>query len=323
MDRKLLTNFSLVFILETYNRLVGYLLILVALKYTGSEGLGIYSFVNTLVSLLITFSGLGINLLLTREFARDGRNFNRMYLNVTILKLITGTIVYIIFYLIGSQHFDPVVWEILKVVWIVTIIETIAGTSFSIFYGTETVQYIVYISLIMKTIILATAPYVLSHSGDIKLFIYTFFTLRTLQNIIITLASFRVYGLPEPKVSIRDIGGLLKATLPFALNTNVSYIFVQTDILMLGFLTTYSDVGVYRFGFMFVEASLLISNVIVKVSYPRLSKVLYNQEDGWNFVKTLVSKTLGIATAITISLITLADYVIPFFFENIPEGAVS
>lgn len=66
MDRKLLTNFSLVFILETYNRLVGYLLILVALKYTGSEGLGIYSFVNTLVSLLITFSGLGINLLLTR-----------------------------------------------------------------------------------------------------------------------------------------------------------------------------------------------------------------------------------------------------------------
>lgn len=288
------------------------------------EGVGIVNFVNTYASYFTLFAVLGIPLYAVREIAKIRDNIRALELFVSqmiSLELVTTlfiSCIYIIsIYFIGQLNEHSVLFLIAGI--------SLYITPFKIewfFSGKEEFGYITFRSLIIKTISVILLFFVVKDKDDLINYI--------ILNLFATVANefwnyVKLYKIGiRPHFTLKDCKKHIKPILTLFASSIAVSIYVMLDTLMLGFQSTYQEVGYYNSSMHLIKTLLPVTTSLSAVVIPKLS--LYIKNNDIETINILMTKSLDVvsflAFPITLGVILIAPTFVPLFFGEQFLGAV-
>ncbi len=270
-----------------------------------ADGIGQVNFFNSIIQYIILFSSLGIPLYAVRESARvrnDEKELSKVSFEIvmlhTALTFIGYLIVFILCFSVDKIASDLPLFLLLSL----NIIFNAIGCNW-LFQGVEDFKYITIRGLIVKAFCVSLL-FICVHSRE-DLFWYAFLTVMgTVGGNIFNLGRMRLYVKPSwHKWKDLDIKRHIKPCLKiFALNLIVS-IYVNLDLVMLGFLKDESAVGFYTAANKVIRVMLSIVASLGSVLLPRLSNLIADN----NFVEfnRLSQKAIDFIVFISIPLLVV------------------
>ena len=293
-------------------------------RVLGVENVGLVSFVLTYVSYFVLFATLGIGYYGVREIARhqnDRTKSSKIFSELFLINIVSTFVASVVF---------------LLTVYTVPLLETdrhlllIAGLSLYLaplsidwyFQGLENFRIITIRSLIIKGMSIAglfvfvrqsddLIPYILLNVGSV--------VVSNMWNVLYAKAnrltiSFRDLQL---KKHIRPVLVLFVSVLAIS-------IFTMLDTLMLGFMSTYTEVGYYTSCTKVTRLILPVFTAIGSVLLPRLS---FNQQNHDHLANAmLLQKSFDLTAFFTapamIGLLLIAPRFVPVFFGAEFLGAI-
>ncbi len=139
----------------------------------------------------------------------------------------------------------------------------------------------------------------------VSLFIFSFFTLLTL--ILRVKEKNKIFEKKQYKT-------WLKISFPMMLVISVQFLILRADIIMLGILTTATEVGIYSVGAKLAQAVTIGMMVLNIIFSPRASELFHKKN--YNGLRRLYFKTLRFQAGFTVllagALALIAPYIIHF-----------
>jgi O-antigen/teichoic acid export membrane protein len=261
------------FTANIFYKFTGYLVIVILAKSLGKENLGKFFFALSFTGLFIIFSELGINTLLTRALSRDKNNIHVYMSNVLGIRLMLSLLCFVIINFIAFFT-KRQLFIIILLASIFILIESIYSSLGALFLAYKKVKYNIVSGVSAKILL-------------IFLLIFLILTQRpTLINILwihIISSGFMLFlalGITRNKITTINLSydfklykQIIKSSLPFALLTIMGIIFYRVDSVMLGFMKSYKEVGIYGAGYKLREASYFIPGVAAMILYPHMAEL--------------------------------------------------
>jgi len=288
------------------------------------EGVGIANFVNTYSSYFALFAVLGIPLYGTREIAKKrndlkaSETFVSQIISIELLSTLLVSLFYLLsVYLIGQLNENATLFLFAGI--------SLYITPFKIewfFSGREEFGYITFRSLIIKTISVLSLFVFVRTKDDILSYI--------LLGIFATIANemwnyIKLYKMGiRPHIQFKGCAQHLRSVLLLFASSVAISIYVMLDTLMLGFLSSYQEVGYYNSAMHVIRALLPVATSLSVVAIPRVAN--YIHEGDTDKVNELMNKSLGIvsflAFPLTIGIIMISPSFVPLFFGNQFYGSI-
>ena len=288
------------------------------------EGVGIVNFVNTYSSYFALFAVLGIPLYGIREIAKlrdDIKASERFVSQMMSIELITTLLISCVYimsvYFIGQLNKHSLLFLIAGI--------SLYITPFKIewfFSGREEFGYITFRSLIIKTISVVLLFFVVKDKGD--LINYVFLNLfATIANELWNYVKLYRIGV-HPYFTLSGCKIHLKPILTLFASSIAISIYVMLDTLMLGFRSSYQEVGYYNCAMQLVRTLLPVTTALAMVAIPKVA--IYHKSEDIQMINELMTKSLGIvsflAFPITIGIIMIAPIFVPLFFGKSFYGSI-
>lgn len=288
------------------------------------EGVGIVNFVNTYSSYFALFAVLGIPIYGIRETAkiRDDIRASETFVSQMIsLEFVTTLFVSCIYIIsvcfIGQLNEHALLFLVAGI--------SLYITPFKIewfFSGREEFGYITFRSLVIKTLSVILLFFVVKDKDDLINYI--------LLNLFATIANefwnyVKLYKLGiRPHFTISGCKIHLKPVLTLFASSIAISIYVMLDTLMLGFRSSYQEVGYYNCAMQLVRTLLPVTTALATVAIPKVA--IYHKSEDMHMINELMTKSLGIvsflAFPITIGIIMVAPVFVPLFFGDSFYGSV-
>lgn len=288
------------------------------------EGVGIVNFVNTYSSYFALFAVLGIPVYGIREIAkiRDDIKASEIFVSQMIsLELLTTLFVSCVYIIsvcfIGQLNEHALLFLVAGI--------SLYITPFKIewfFSGREEFGYITFRSLVIKTLSVILLFFVVKDKGDLINYV--------LLNLFATIANELWNYVKLYKLSIRThftLSGCkmhLKPVLTLFASSIAISIYVMLDTLMLGFKSSYQEVGYYNCAMQLVRTLLPVTTALATVAIPKVA--IYHKSENVQMINELMTKSLGVvsflAFPITIGIIMIAPVFVPLFFGESFYGSI-
>ncbi|WP_456365945.1 flippase [Thermococcus sp.] len=314
LKRKLIINASWLLAGQSLQKLISYLVILIISRTVGDTGLGQYSFVISFTGFVSYLSDFGINYYIMRELARD-RGKKDLVSYALGFKVVLALIDWLLIVFLALQ---------LNKTWVVktaiilygsgAVLNTIGLLFTSSVFAHEVTKYETYSVLTERSLTLIAGGAVLFITRDLL----AFFVVLTANLFLLNF--LRIY-FGSKFVSVRPAFEpgkwleILSKSYVFWFIYIFSFIYFNTDIIMLGLMKPDRVVGWYKAGYFFIQAAMLVPSVVVNTTMPSISRlwvedrktlrVLFNRA----FQLLLVT---GIVSAL--GLFVTASYLIRIFF---------
>lgn len=252
-------------------------------RVLGTEGLGIFSYSVVVVSLLGIFLNAGMPMLITRELSRNSRNENysamsglvkwSFYLLIAFSSIALA-IVYCYLFLFKSGLDSIVYYEVWVVSFLILPFAAIMHRGRGILLGLNNpVAANLTEQLVRPGIALVLYAMVsIFVEMDPLVTIIIFILAYLLTSIFVT---WQVRKSIPPKVrhakSVLYTKKWLLALVPLTGLAGLSIVKHQTDIIMLGAMTSYSDAGVYRVASQIAAIPAMLMVVLNSVFSPKIA----------------------------------------------------
>ena len=288
------------------------------------EGVGIANFANTYSSYFALFAVLGIPLYGIREIAKKqndlkaSEEFVSQIISIELLSTLLVTFFYISsVYLIGQLNENATLFLFAGM--------TLYITPFKVewfFSGREEFGYITFRSLLIKTIsVLLLFVFVRTKEDILNYILLGIFA--TIANEVWNYVKLYKMGI-RPHIQFKGCAQHLRAVLLLFASSVAISIYVMLDTLMLGFQSSYQEVGYYNSAMHIIRALLPVVTSLSAVAIPRVAT--YIHEDDTDKVNELMNKSLGIvsflAFPLTIGIIMVSPSFVPLFFGSQFYGSI-
>lgn len=288
------------FLGEVSGRVFKILLVIYAARNLGAEGWGIFSYTLSVASLLMIFTDVGIDNLITREISQKKENY-KMFTSAALL--IKGVILVIstalVIFVGPVISTIPAASNLFTVIAIILLTDAIRGNGFAINRTTDEMEKETLIKIVMNAIIFGLGfflvradptPMSLAISYAVGGIIGTVLILGIVKNII---SEFMV------KVDKKTIKSVLKTVFPFTIIAVVGTILANTDVFMLGLWKTPKDIGVYVAVQRFYQFIAVVPAMITTATLPLISQLANRDNEK---LKKIVEKILTIFMIIIIPM---------------------
>jgi O-antigen/teichoic acid export membrane protein len=285
-------------------------------RVLGVENIGIVNFATSYVSYFILFAALGVGYYGVREIARyknDMEKTSEIFSGIFKINTITTIIVTIAY--IASVYYIPELRQHCKIFIISGITLYLAPITIDwYFQGLENFKMITIRSLIIRCLSFAGLFVFVRQREDIIPYILLS-AFATIATNIWNLGYARKIGL---KIRWRSIHSKIhiKPMLVFFMSNVAISIYIMLDTLMLGFLSSYEQVGLYT---SVIKIFAIVTGGISAINatlIPRLS--FNNKEQNHEANKALLQKTFDINSILIIPMATgvclIASRFVPVFF---------
>jgi O-antigen/teichoic acid export membrane protein len=252
----------------------------------GTAGYGVFSYAITLAGFITLFMDPGVNSILMRDAAKSGAEeqrqiFSTMFLLKLCLLVIGVGVVTLIAPLFSTL---PGARAILPIVAIVLALDTVREFFTSLLRAQERMQW-------------DAGIFLLTNLG-ILIFGFTFLALRTTPGALawgyvagdvlgIALATFVIRDYFRKflsHVSLWRIGPILNAAWPFAITGALGTLLTSADILIISWMKTSSDVGIYSAVIRIIQVLYLIPVVIQYSALPLFARLAHKDNPGFRAV---------------------------------------
>lgn len=304
---------------EIISRLLKMILVVYAARILGVAGWGIFSYAISIASLLYIFSDFGLENVVTREIAKSSDEklhyfSTAFFIRSILLALCLLVIFFITFFIIHTTE----IREILFPIALMLAFDSLRNLTLAISRALEKMEQEAYIRSLTSFLVVGLGLATLIYIPSIKNLAYAYL-LGSFAGLIISLYILRTYIAYIPEYfSKKLIGPIMKIAWPFCIFWVTATIMVYTDIIMLGWWKTPTDLGLYSAARRLVQFLLVIPNLIAFTTLPLFSKLVTESREKLRetFEKTL-SFTLLLGLPIVVGGILLGkDIVLVVFGES-------
>lgn len=314
--QRIAKNMAVLFVARIANMLLGFFYVMYVARYLGPANYGILSFALALTGIFGVIANFGLDPLTVREVARDKSLAGRYLANGIILKLIFGSLTFLIVSLVVNFLGYTEVTK--KVVYIVTVSTIIAGINNlfnSIYQAFERMEFISIEQILQSVLSLVFAITAIRLGLSVMYFamIYLIVNLIVLgYNVVITAWKFLK---PKIEVDLSFWKGVVKEAWPFALTAVFVSIYYWIDSVMLSYMKGDEVVGWYNAAYRLILFLLVIPSIYFTTLYPIMSRFFKSSKDSLKLTFERSFKYMSmLAFPIGVGTTLLADRIIILIF---------
>lgn len=320
--RTILKNSAWLSVAEIGARIARGGLAIIAARILGASGLGVFAYAIALGGFLTFFEEAGINIFVTREFAKSPERRHVIFRTALILKISLLAIAIIGFLTIGPAISSiPEARLIIPVVALVLIFDSLRGFFFSISRAEQQMHLESKVQLLTNTLIvifglgfLAISPTPLSLAAG-----------YALGGGIGCVAIFWLVKKYIPWQRNSFSPGLLReifmAAWPFTILAVSNVLIFNTDTLFLGHYGTSTQVGLYGAASRLIQMFYILPSLFAATTFP----ILVIKGTDPEALRIALRKSLwlmgGVALFLTIPILIAPTFIITLVFGNEFAGA--
>jgi O-antigen/teichoic acid export membrane protein len=306
---KLVKNSIWLFGAEGLSKVIALVTQIIAARFLGGEGYGIFSFAFAATGTLIIFIDAGLSIFLTREVSRHPQNASGYLHNVLVMKLklslATGLV------LAGAlwiSALEQVSLLSAVAIGLALMINGYTEMYMAVFRAFERMRIVSILLIAQRILFFFLGLAVLLQGGDVVIFSTAFFV----SAVLILVAAHRQmvvnYSEPSPPASDRQlVREIFNGALPLCGLLLFTYIYFRIDAVLLFFLRGKLETGWYSAAFKLIEnISWLIASIRLGV-FPVLSKTFKEGSDHYQKIwQQTVRYLLLISIPLAVGMMLLA-----------------
>lgn len=251
-------------------------------RVLGEEGLGRFSFADSIVSYLLLFSALGIPTYAIREGARlrdDKKRITDFAAEIFTINTITALLAYflLLMLILGQDRLQ----RESALLWILSI--NILTNTIGRDWINNIYEDFLYITLryVFFQIISLVLIFLLIHSNQ-DVLVYTIIMMFANSGAYLTSCLYTMKRVPLKLTFRINAREHLKPILILFCSTIAIQIYGRADIVILGYLRSNAEVGIYTIAFKIYALIKALINAVIMVTIPRLSYYLENDYKSYN-----------------------------------------
>ncbi len=281
----------------------------------GVEGYGRIEFAFNIVFWLVLLLRDSSDVIVARELSRHPRLIRPLVDQVLAYKTLFALVLFSALSLVGSCTLgDRSDWLVL-VLYGLMLFTTAIGLDF-VFRGTERMG-LVALSLCIRTGIYAIGVLVCVRDASRIAWVPIWLTVGELSGIgLIWLSYLKNYRLPRPRLSLRFLSIMVQRGRTVCMIQLSQAVINTADLLVVGFLSSWGDVGRYGAPHRMVTALLTFGLILQQAAFPTLSR-LWRQTAGAgrealdSLVEVLMTGLVPVAVGCTVLADPLVHLVLP------------
>lgn len=298
-------------------RLIKAIIIIFAARVLGTDGYGVFSYAITLAGFLTLFMDPGINGILIRDASKvDDKERHTIFGTMFVMKgvlLIVGVLV--ILFVAPLFTTLPGAKVLIPIVALVLALDTLREFFFSLIRSMEKMEWEAAIFLLTNAGIVVFGFIFLGYAVNAKSFSWGYVVGDAIGTIAaaIALRSYfkRIFARFDPS----RVMPILRAAWPFAISGALGLLFTNSDILIISWMRSASDVGVYSAAIRIIQTLYLIPGMIQLATLPHIARLAKHENERF---RAALERTLGMIFLASIPLsiggIVLGTQLMSFIF---------
>ncbi|MFH0806555.1 MAG: flippase [Candidatus Brennerbacteria bacterium] len=312
---------------QIVGRLIRASVIVYAARVLGTEGYGIFSYALGLASFFTIFADIGVGTILTREVSQKPAQAPQYFatafwIKVALISITALAVVFIAPYVSNVAA----VYTLLPLIALLIIFDNLREFCVSYFRAQEKMEREAFVNLITNVAITAFGFVVLFYSKTSEALAVSYVSsagIGMLASIYILRKEFSYVVANFRKEMVKEI---LTAAWPVALFGILGSFMINIDIVMLGWLKSAHDIGLYSSGQRIVQILYLLPTILGSSTFPSVSRFVGSgdHERIGMVTERIMSFVLLMALPLVVGGIVLGEPIIAFLFgSEYVAGAIS
>lgn len=302
-------NFSYVFLARVTTMLLATGAMIFLIRYLGPVQLGIYSYVVSIMGLLGIFADCGIGLNLIGWISKDKSTVGKYLINHIAIQVIISLVFLLGLLVFISFEQQVLVRKLIMISSIGLVFSNLHIPFATVLNGLENMKYSFYLSILS-----GGATFIIILIGIYFSLDLTYFIILTVTpgfiSFLVTFFFAKKY-IEFASFSWPQMKRIFLAGLPYFVLVSGGILYSKIDILMLKYLSTDTDVGLYSAAYKIIFMLNIIPITLTSALYPMLSNYFHNSENKVEYILAKLSKYLLICS------ILICCYVYYYAFELI------
>ena len=276
---QLLKNISYTSIGQFLNMIFAFILLPLAARYLGDEGFGKYSLASTLMFFVMLFSDLGLETLMTREFARKKKIAPKLisFAMGAKIGLLPFAITVMFLYLLFTSH-DVETKQVILIFIGVGALGSFSQVMLSVFRGFEKMQYEASSNLFEKALLVVLSLFVFLNGFGVRTFATAFLIAAFIKMLLVVFLISQKFFKFKISFSLPKNVLLLRSSLFFGISVFLAMSYNRIDIIMLSSMKTMQEVAWYSAAYRLLNLTYIISSVLVTSFLPQLSQAVHEKQ---------------------------------------------
>ena len=291
-------------------------------RVLGTDGVGIYSYTHSIVYYFMLITLLGINNHGNRSIAKvrdNKKELSKTFLSIYSIQLVSGLlmiIIYSLYMIFINKNYIDIAW--IQIIYIISAIFDINW----FFFGLEEFKVTITRNTLVKILSLVLIFVFVKSPNDV--IIYTLImTLSTLLSQLL-LVPFLIKRIDIVKITYNDIKKHIKPVLIMFIPVIAVSIYRVMDKIMLGAMTSVSEVGLYEQADKIIIVPIAIISALGTVMLPRISNLVAKdkKEEILSYVEKSIKFIMFLSLPMCFGLIAVSDIFVPMFLGSEFTGSI-
>lgn len=320
--RRVASNFAILGLAEVVCRTMSFVVTLALARpqRLGPDGFGRIAFSFNIVFWLVLIVRDCFETIITREIARHPRLTRKLVNHVLAVKLMLAVGILAVLSVVSFCTFSDPVDRWVLVLYGLLLLTTALGLDF-VFRGNESMG-LVALSLVVRTTIYCVGVGIFVTDSTRILLVPAWLAFGELTGIALVWVVYsRQFGLPRPVLGFRFLRVLLKRGRSVGLIHLCQAIIFSADLLVVGVLSPWADVGRYDAPLRMIAAVMAFGMIFQQVIFPSLARSCRTSPDAARrllefAVRVLVTGSLPIAVGGSLLAEPLVRFLLPTGYQQ-------
>lgn len=283
MRHTVIKNTAWLFFGETIGRLLKLALVIYAARILGTEKWGVFSYVLSLAGVFSLFSDIGLNNLLTREMTKNGNEKYEYLSTIFSLKIILIFISACLL-LIFAPHISkiPETNNFLFIMTALLVFDSMREFGIALNRASQKMETEAFIKILTNVSVSIIGLFFVFYMPTIKNILYVYVIGSALGSMVILYVLRKNFKNIFAKFSAKLTKPIFDFSWPFAILIFFGTIMTSTDVLMLGWLSTADQIGLYSIAQKLTQFLYLIPGLISIAIFPSFSKLAEEKDIRFN-----------------------------------------
>ena len=289
----LVKNSASLFIMHTLSTALMLILTIYMARAFGDARFGKYSFAVSFTGLFAVFLHLGLDLLLTREVARDKTKTGYYVGTIAGIRLVASIAVFLLAAAAVNALGYPL--DMVELVYLFAAYTVLVGYGKllkAVFQAYERMDYQSIVEIASRLFITLAGVYVIYTGGGLYRIAAVFIAGAALDLMLSAYIYSLKYARPQLNTDIGDWQKMVKAAYPFFLSYAFLMVSFKIDVVMLSLMHTDAVIGWYSASYKILEGLNIIPTAVVVAAFPVFARLYKNSKTELNKLYTQVTRFL-------------------------------
>lgn len=297
--------------------LIAFFVMTLVARHLGPDTFGSYAYMFSLSALLLPLAQFGLNAIVMREIGRDTEQSGTLLGSAIAIQTGGGLAAYGLAILFVTVFGGPS--EVTVALMLIAGIQLLAAPSEVLnawFHAKERMVWIVVPRTLVALGLAAVALYLVLNDAPFERFV----TLRGAESVLFALAALVFFGwvtkaLHTFRVSWAMVKTLLRDGWPLALSAVAVIIYMRIDQVMLGQLSSETELGLYSIAVRVADVALIVPVALNTSIFASIVRAQERGPDALTRLSQYAYDAMIIAALCTMAAVALASYVlfVPIF----------